>query len=342
MAAAGSRRRSTLVGRILLWAVHGCHAPPTLPDLPVTIYMPIAELPVNIFTLLALGIAVGFISGMFGVGGGFLMTPLLIFLGVPPAVAVASVSTHMAASSFSGTLTYLRRGLVDVRLGLVLLAGGLTGTLAGVVSFMLLRRLGQLDLVIAVTYIVLLGTIGSLMVAESLRALLREWRGEKAQVKRPGAHPWFLRMPLKMRFRQSRIYVSVIPVVTIGFAIGFLGALMGIGGGFLLVPALIYLLRVPTLTSIATALMLTLVTMTAAILMHAVLNQTVDAVLGLVLMVGGTIGAQFGARAGQAMRAEKLRLLLGLLVLAVGLRVAVDQIVTPADLYAVSINEAAR
>ncbi|GLK74223.1 sulfite exporter TauE/SafE family protein [Ancylobacter dichloromethanicus] len=308
----------------------------------MTIYLPIAELPVNVFTLLALGIAVGFISGMFGVGGGFLMTPLLIFLGVPPAVAVASVSTHMAASSFSGTLTYLRRKLVDVRLGLVLLAGGLTGTLAGVVTFMLLRRHGQLDLVIAVTYIVLLGTIGSLMVAESLRVLLREWRGEKASVKRPGAHPWFLRMPFKMRFRQSRIYVSIIPVVTIGFAIGFLGALMGIGGGFILVPALIYLLRVPTLTSIATALMLTLVTMTAAIVMHAVLNQTVDAVLGLVLMVGGTIGAQFGARAGQAMRAERLRLLLGLLVLAVGIRVAIDQIVTPADLYAVSIDEAAR
>ncbi|MFD1487460.1 sulfite exporter TauE/SafE family protein [Ancylobacter vacuolatus] len=308
----------------------------------MTIYLPIAELPVNIFTLLALGIAVGFISGMFGVGGGFLMTPLLIFLGVPPAVAVASVSTHMAASSFSGTLTYLRRRMVDVRLGLMLLAGGLTGTLAGVVAFMLLRRHGQLDLVIAVTYIVMLGTIGSLMVAESLRALLREWRGEKTNVKRPGAHPWFLRMPFKMRFRQSRIYVSVIPVVVIGFAIGFLGALMGIGGGFILVPALIYLLRVPTLTSIATSLMLTLVTMTAAILMHAVLNQTVDAVLGLVLMVGGTIGAQFGARAGQAMPAEKLRLLLGLLVLAVGLRVAVDQIVTPADFYAVSIDEAAR
>lgn len=308
----------------------------------MTIYLPIAELPVNIFTLLALGIAVGFISGMFGVGGGFLMTPLLIFLGVPPAVAVASVSTHMAASSFSSTLTYMRRKLVDVQLGLVLLTGGLTGTLGGVVTFMILRRYGQLDLVIAITYIVMLGTIGALMVVESLRALLREWRGEKARVKRPGAHPWFLRMPFKMRFRQSRIYVSVIPVVTIGFAIGFLGALMGIGGGFLLVPALIYLLRVPTLTSVATALMLTLVTMTAAIVMHAVLNQTVDAVLGLVLMVGGTIGAQFGARAGQSMKAERLRLLLGLLVLGVGIRVAVDQMTRPADLYTVVIDEAAR
>lgn len=304
----------------------------------VTIYLPIAELPVNIFTLLAMGIAVGFISGMFGVGGGFLMTPLLIFLGVAPPVAVASVTTHMAASSFSGTLNYMRRKLVDVQLGLVLLTGGLTGTLAGVLIFMVLRRFGQLDLVIAIAYITLLGTIGTLMVSESLRALARNWRGQKADVKRPGTHAWFLRMPFKMRFRQSRIYVSIIPVVVIGFVIGFLGALMGIGGGFILVPALIYLLRVPTLTSVATSLMLTLVTMVAAIIMHAVLNQTVDAVLGLVLMVGGTIGAQFGARAGQSLKAENLRLLLGLLVLAVGIRVAVDQISRPADLYAVTID----
>ncbi|QIB35058.1 sulfite exporter TauE/SafE family protein [Ancylobacter pratisalsi] len=308
----------------------------------MTIYLPIAELPVNIFTLLAMGIAVGFISGMFGVGGGFLMTPLLIFLGVPPAVAVASVSTHMAASSFSGTLNYMRRKLVDVELGLVLLAGGLAGTLVGVLTFHVLRRFGQLDLVIAIAYVALLGTIGSLMVIESVRALLREWRGVKAQLRRPGAHPWFLRMPFKMRFRQSRIYVSIIPVVTIGFTIGVIGSLMGVGGGFLLVPALIYLLRVPTLTSVATSLLLTLVTMVAAIIMHSIFNHTVDAVLGLVLMVGGTIGAQFGARAGQSMKAENLRFLLGVLVLAVGLRVAYDQVARPAELYAVTIDESTR
>ncbi len=308
----------------------------------MTIYLPIAELPVNIFTLLAMGLAVGFISGMFGVGGGFLMTPLLIFLGVSPAVAVASVSTHMAASSFSGTLNYMRRRQVDTQLGTVLLIGGLTGTLGGVLTFMMLRRYGQLDLVIAVSYIALLTTIGTLMVVESLRALARRRRGEAPMVKRPGAHPWFLRMPFKMRFRQSRIYVSVIPVLAIGFLIGFLGALMGIGGGFLLVPALIYLLRVPTLTSVGTSLMLTLATMLAAILMQAVLNQTVDAVLGLILMVGGTIGAQFGTRAGQALKAENLRLLLGLLVLGVGLRVAYDQTRQPADLYSVTIDERAR
>lgn len=308
----------------------------------VTIYLPIAELPVNIFTLLAMGIAVGFISGMFGVGGGFLMTPLLIFLGVPPAVAVASVSTHMAASSFSGVLSYRRRRLVDYQLGGVLLCGGMVGTLMGVLAFMVLRRFGQLDLVIAVSYITLLGTIGTLMVIESLRALLRNWRGETVEVRRPGTHAWFLRLPFKMRFRQSRLYVSVIPVIAIGFSIGLLGALMGIGGGFLLVPALIYLLRVPTLISVGTSLMLTLATMLAAIIMHAVLNQTVDAVLGLVLMVGGTIGSQFGARAGQSMKAESLRLLLGILVLSVGVRVAIDQTSRPADLYAVTMDEGTR
>lgn len=308
----------------------------------MTIYLPIAELPVNIFTLLAMGIAVGFISGMFGVGGGFLMTPLLIFLGVAPAVAVASVSTHMAASSLSGALSYSRKGHVDYRLGGMLLIGGLTGTLGGVLAFMALRRLGQLDLFIAISYITLLGTIGTLMVSESLRALLRNWRGEPVRLRRPGAHPWFLRLPLKMRFRQSRIYVSAIPVVGIGFSIGFLGSLMGIGGGFILVPALIYLLRVPTLTSVGTSLLLTLCTMLTAIVLHSVLNQTVDAVLGLVLMVGGTIGAQFGVRAGQSMRAENLRLLLGLLVLCVGARVAIDQIARPADLYTVKIDESAR
>ncbi|MCK0196396.1 sulfite exporter TauE/SafE family protein [Ancylobacter sp. 6x-1] len=308
----------------------------------MTIYLPIAELPVDIFTVLALGIAVGFISGMFGVGGGFLMTPLLIFLGVAPAVAVASVSTHMAASSLSGTLSYSRKGQVDYQLGGMLLTGGLTGTLAGVLTFRLLRAYGQLDLFIAISYIALLGTIGTLMVSESLRALLRRWRGQPLVVRRPGAHPWFLRLPFKMRFRRSRIYVSAIPVVGIGFAIGFLGALMGIGGGFILVPALIYLLRVPTITSVGTSLLLTLCTMVAAILMHAVLNQTVDAVLGLILMVGGTIGAQFGVRAGQSMKAENLRLLLGLLVLSVGIRVAVDQVVRPTELYAVTIDGSGR
>ncbi|MFG1396636.1 sulfite exporter TauE/SafE family protein [Roseixanthobacter pseudopolyaromaticivorans] len=302
----------------------------------MTIYLPIAELPVAIFAIFAMGLAVGFISGMFGVGGGFLMTPLLIFTGVPAAVAVASVSAHMAASSFSGALSYLRKGLIDLPLSGVLLLGGLVGTVAGVATFTLLRAYGQVDLVIGLSYMTLLGSVGGLMLAESVRAILRSRRGEAVSIRRPGTHGWLLRLPLKVRFRRSRIYVSAIPVVVIGFGIGFLGALLGVGGGFLLVPALIYLLRVPTQTAVGTSLVLTLVTMTAATILQAVANGTVDAVLALILMVGGTMGAQFGARAGQSLKAEHLRLLLGLLVLAVGLRMGIDLARPPADPFAVT------
>ena len=302
----------------------------------MTIYLPIAELPVAIFTIFAMGLAVGFISGMFGVGGGFLMTPLLIFTGVPPAVAVASVSPYMAASSFSGALSYLRKGMVDLTLSGVLLSGGLVGTAAGVALFAFLRRIGQVDLAIALSYTALLGAIGAMMLTESVRAIARTRRGGQPQVRRPGTHSWFMRLPLKMRFRRSRIYVSAIPVVVLGFVIGLLGAVLGVGGGFIMVPALIYMLRVPTQTSVGTSLVLTLVTMTAATVLHAQANGTVDAVLALVLMIGGTVGAQFGARAGQTMRPEYLRLLLGLLVLSVAIRVAADLVRPPADAFIVA------
>ncbi len=308
----------------------------------MTIYLPIAELPVAIFSVFAMGLAVGFISGMFGVGGGFLMTPLLIFTGVPPTVAVASVSPYMAASSFSGALSYLRKGMVDLPLAGVLLIGGLVGTLAGVLLFLWLRIIGQVDLAIRLAYTVLLGTIGTMMLVESVRAIRRTRRGAAPVVRRPGTHAWFMRLPLKMRFRRSRIYVSAIPVVGIGFMIGLLGAVLGVGGGFILVPALIYLLRVPTTTSVGTSLVLTLVTMAAATVLHAEANGTVDAVLAFVLMIGGTMGAQFGARTGQTMRPENLRFLLGLLVLAVGLRVAVDLVRQPSDLYVLTTIEVRR
>lgn len=308
----------------------------------MTIYLPIAELPVAIFSVFAMGLAVGFISGMFGVGGGFLMTPLLIFTGVPPTVAVASVSPYMAASSFSGALSYLRKGMVDLPLAGVLLVGGLVGTLAGVLLFLWLRIIGQVDLAIRLAYTVLLGAIGAMMLLESVRAIRRARRGDAPVVRRPGTHAWFMRLPLKMRFRRSRIYVSAIPVVGIGFIIGLLGAVLGVGGGFILVPALIYLLRVPTTTSVGTSLVLTLVTMAAATVLHATANGTVDAVLAFVLMIGGTMGAQFGARTGQTMRPENLRFLLGLLVLAVGLRVALDLVRQPSDLYVISTIEVRR
>jgi uncharacterized protein len=301
----------------------------------VQIYLPIADLPVNIFLVFAMGIAVGFVSGMFGIGGGFLMTPLLIFIGVTPAVAVATVSSHIAASSFSGAITYWRRRALDLPLASMLLAGGFIGTGAGVWLFTRLRALGQLDLTIGLSYLILLGSVGALMVAEGVRAILRERAGKPVELRRPGSHTWFHGLPFKLRFKQSRIYVSAIPVWTIGFIMGFIGAIMGIGGGFLLVPMLIYLLRVPTSVVIGTSMVLTLVTMATATVLHAATNHLVDVVLALILMVGGVMGAQFGARAGQQMRGERLRLLLGLLVLAVAVRFAVDLIFTPADVYSI-------
>jgi uncharacterized membrane protein YfcA len=306
----------------------------------VSIYLPIAELPVNLLVILGLGLTVGFISGMFGVGGGFLMTPLLILTGVPPAVAVATVPTHMAATSLAGAISYWRKQLVDFGLGLVLLSGGVLGTAGGVWIFAWLRRVGQLDLVVNFSYVILLGIVGVLMLVESVRAILRARRGEPPIVRRPGTHAWFHGLPVKLRFRQSRIYVSAMPIVAIGFAVGLLGALMGVGGGFVLIPALIYLMRVPTTVAVGTSLMLTLVTMLFATVLHAVENRTVDVVLAFALMVGGVFGAQFGARAGQAMRAEQLRLLLALLVLAVGVRVSVDLVTRPTDLFSVVATEA--
>jgi uncharacterized membrane protein YfcA len=282
-----------------------------------------------------MGLAVGFISGMFGIGGGFLMTPLLIFVGVAPAVVVASVASHVAASSMSGAISYWRRRAVDIALALMLLAGGILGTAGGVWLFTLLRALNQLDLTIALSYVALLTAVGGLMVMESVRAIVREQKGQPVTPRRGGAHTWIHGLPLKMRFKRSKIYVSAIPVWAIGFVIGFVGALMGIGGGFLLVPMLIYFLRVPTATVIGTSMVLTLITMASATVMHSVTNHLVDAVLALILMVGGVIGAQFGARAGQNMRGERLRLLLGLLVLAVGLRFAYEVIVQPGDLYSI-------
>jgi uncharacterized membrane protein YfcA len=306
---------------------------------PVEIYLPIAGIPVNIFVVFAMGLAVGFISGMFGIGGGFLMTPLLIFLGIGPAVAVATVSSHIAASSFSGVMTYWRRRALDLQLAAMLLLGGFVGTTAGVWLFTWLRALGQLDLTISLSYVILLGSVGGLMVAEAVRAILRSRSGKPVELRRGGSHTWFHGLPLKLRFKQSRIYVSTIPVWTIGFLMGFIGAIMGIGGGFLLVPMLIYFLRVPTNVVIGTSMLLTLVTMATATILHSITNHLVDAILALILMIGGVMGAQFGARAGQRMRGERLRLLLGVLVLAVGVRFFVDLVLPPEDPYSIRMLE---
>ncbi|MDR6657543.1 sulfite exporter TauE/SafE family protein [Tardiphaga sp. 215_C5_N2_1] len=299
------------------------------------LYLPIADIPINVLLILAMGAAVGFVSGMFGIGGGFLMTPLLIFVGIAPAVSVASVASHIAASSFSGALSYWRRRAIDPALASVLLTGGVVGTALGVWAFTQLRNLGQLDLTISLSYVILLTAVGSLMFWEGLRALLRIRRGDPVNLRRSGSHSWVHGLPLKMRFKRSKIYLSVIPVIAVGLLIGFIGAVMGIGGSFILIPILIYWLRIPTSTVIGTSMVLTLVTMVIATLLHAVTNHLVDAVLALILMVGGVTGAQFGARAGQKIRGEHLRLLLGLLILAVGVRFAVELVVRPADLFTI-------
>lgn len=300
------------------------------------LYLPIAELPMNVFILVGMGAAVGFLSGLFGVGGGFLLTPLLIFSGIPPAVAVGTVASQIVASSASGTLAYMRRKAIDLKLGAFLTASGLVGSAFGVIVFTRLRTVGQLDLTIALCYVTFLGTVGSLMLTEALRSMWAQRGGKLVPTRRPGQHGWAAGLPLKIRFPQSRLYISVVPVIALGISIGFLGSLLGIGGGFIMVPALIYILRVPSTVVVGTTLMQTFGTMAFATVMHAASNVSVDVVLGLCLMVGGVIGAQFGAQIGQRLRGETLRALLGLLVLSVGLRFAVDLIVTPTEFYSVS------
>jgi len=288
------------------------------------------------FLILAMGAAVGFLSGLFGIGGGFLLTPLLIFSGVPSAIAVATVSSQIVASSTSGTLAHMRRKGVDLKLGLTLFAAGSVGSGIGVWVYAALRSVGQLDLVIGVIYVLMLSFVGIVMLNESVRAMVAARRGRTPVLRRPGTRGWIHRLPLKVRFRQSRLYVSIIPVLALGAAIGFLGTLLGIGGGFIMVPALIYLLRVPTSVVIGTTLLQTLGSMAVTTILQATTNHTVDIVLGAMLMVGGVVGAQFGAQVGQRLRGETLRALLGLLVLSVGLRFAYDLVATPSEVYSVT------
>ena len=301
------------------------------------IYLPIAELSVNMLIILGMGGAVGFLSGLFGVGGGFLLTPLLIFSGVPPVVSVATVATQVVASSASAALSYWRRRMVDMKLATALMLSGIVGTLIGIVVFNSLRALGQLDLIVGISYVTFLGLIGGLMLTESVRAILNARAGRPAPLRRPGQHNWVHRLPLKMRFKRSKLYISVIPIVALGIGIGFLGVLLGIGGGFILVPALIYLFRVPSNVVVGTSLIQIVATMAVATVLHAVTNHSVDAVLAVILMVGGVIGAQFGARIGQNMRGDQLRALLGLLVLAVAIRFLTDLIATPDERYSLSL-----
>jgi uncharacterized protein len=305
----------------------------------VQIYLPIAEMPVGILLILAVGAAVGFISGLFGIGGGFLMTPLLIFLGIPPAVAVATQSAQIVASSTTSTLAAWRRNALDVKLGSILLIGGLAGSALGVWFFAAARRAGQLDLVIVVSYVSLFSVVGSMMLKESIREFWSRRKGAARLRRKAGEHAPYLGWPWRMRFYRSKIYVSILPVLGLALFVGFAGALLGIGGGFILVPALLYVFRVPTAVVIGTSQFQILCTALVALILHAIMNQAVDVVLALLLIVGGVFGAQFGARAGRNLRAELFRFLLAILLLAVGARFAVELVVQPREPFSITTAE---
>jgi uncharacterized membrane protein YfcA len=296
------------------------------------IYLPIAEVSVNGLLLLAIGAMVGVLSGMFGVGGGFILTPLLFFIGIPPAVAVASAANQIAGSSFSALLAHLRRRTVDFRMGLVLLAGGMLGSALGVQLFTALREQGQFEVVVSLLYVVLLGTIGGLMLKESVGALRRR-DDPNAGLAPRRRHTWAHGLPLKMRFRASQLYVSAIPPFVIGALVGVLAAIMGVGGGFIMVPAMIYLIGMPTKVVVGTSVFQFLFVTGFTAILHAVQSQTVDTMLAVILLVGGVIGAQIGVGVAARLRAEQLRVLLALLVIGVCLKLLLDLVVQPNELY---------
>jgi len=296
------------------------------------IYLPVAEVSLDIFILLGLGAGVGFLSGVFGVGGGFLLTPLLILIGVPAPVAVASSANQLVGASVSGVLAHYRRGNVDFKMGFTLLMGGLAGSVLGVWMFTLFARLGQIELVISLCYVILLGVLGTMMGIESVRTILRQRRPGAAR-RRLHRHTWMHGLPLKTRFRRSQLYISALLPIGLGFGVGVLSAIMGIGGGFLMVPAMIYTLGMPTSMVPGTSLLQIIFVAANVTLLQAYTNHTVDAVLALLLLVGGVVGAQFGTRFGTRLRGEQLRFLMAILVLAVAAKLARDLTLRPSDLF---------
>ncbi len=300
------------------------------------IYLPIAEISVQWAVILGMGLAVGFLSGLFGVGGGFLLTPLLVFYGIPSGVAVATTLSHITASSISGAVAQWKKRAIDFKMAGVMMAGGLVGTATGVWLFAVMRRAGQMDLVVTLTYVPMLGIIGGIMLNESIKTLRARQSGNAPTRIHPVNHVWIHGLPLKARFRQSRLYISIIPPLVIGFLVGALSAIMGIGGGFIIVPAMIYLLRMPTNVVIGTSLVQIIGVAIVTTLLQATSNYSVDIVLAAILVVGGVIGAQFGVRAGAKLRGEQIRLLLALLVLAVALRLLWGLVVRPADFYSIA------
>jgi uncharacterized membrane protein YfcA len=302
----------------------------------MTFYLPVAEMSANILLFLAMGGAVGFLSGMFGVGGGFLMTPLLIFAGIPAAVAVGTGAAQILASSVSGALAQWRRRNVDVKMGTVLLMGGLVGSALGVEMVRMLRQLGVFDVAVAACYVIFLGVIGLLMLIESTNTIRQVRAGRVVTGRRSGQHNWVHGLPLKMRFHRSRLYISALTPAVLGLFVGLLVALMGVGGGFLMVPAMIYLLRMPTNVVVGTSLFQIVFLTAATTILQASVNFNVDVILAVILMIGGVVGAQFGAAAGERLKGEELRFLLATFILFVCARFAWQLIARPAELYSLS------
>ncbi|MDI3338313.1 sulfite exporter TauE/SafE family protein [Defluviimonas aestuarii] len=296
------------------------------------LYLPIAEVSVNVFLLLLIGGGVGVMSGMFGVGGGFLITPLLFFIGVPPAVAVATSANQIVASSVSAILAHIRRRTVDFRMGWILLGGGIIGSGLGMVVFNYLKALGQVELLIRLFYVIFLGGIGALMFVESLRAILRARDASRPVVTRR-QRGWVTALPFKMKFRTSGLYISVIPPLAVGALVGFLAAIMGVGGGFIMVPAMIYILNMPTKVVVGTSLFQIIFVSGFTAMMHATTNYSVDMVLAVLLLVGGVVGAQIGAGIGAKLKAEQLRILLAIMVLGVCIKIALELGLRPDELY---------
>ncbi|MCS6779985.1 MAG: sulfite exporter TauE/SafE family protein [Geminicoccaceae bacterium] len=300
------------------------------------LYLPVAELSVDLLLLLALGAGVGFLSGVFGVGGGFLITPLLIFIGIPPAVAVGTAAPQVLASSVSGVLAHLERGTVDIKMGLVLTAGGFVGSAAGVLVFRWLLGIGQIETVIALGFVLLLAVVGTLMLIESTRALLASGQAPARPPQRARRHLLLHRLPLKMRFTESRLYISALLPLAVGAVVGLLAAVLGVGGAFVMIPAMIYLIGMPTRIVVGTSLLQVAFVTALTTFLHAYNNKTVDIVLAVLLILGGVVGAQLGARVGTALRGEQLRVLFAILVLLVCVRLGWDLVAEPSDLYSLA------
>ncbi len=298
------------------------------------IYLPVAELSLNILLLLGIGLAIGFLSGMFGIGGGFIMTPLLIFLGVPAGVAVGTGASQVVASSVSSAVGHWRRNNIDVQMAGLLILGGIVGAIFGVQLLAILKAYGQLEFFVSLMYVVLLGVVGGLMLIESVRTL-RAKGAVSSSRRKGGQHTWLEGLPLKQRFRASKIYISAIPPVAIGTFVGLLTAVMGVGGGFLMVPAMIYLLRMPTKLVIGTSTLQILFVTAFTTVLQATQNHSVDLMLSVPLIAGGVVGAQLGVGYGERLKAEQLRALLALLVLAVAVRMALGLTIRPSDLFVI-------